>query len=194
MYTLFTDTDKLFNCNIDVDGISLQECRARIILEHPQLNMVFNGTIGSNGTVNIPIKKLKNLLPENAKGTMKLEIIADTSLFEAWTSEFKVDTEKKVSITEVNDNPITEKKRSPSIVVKINEETPAPKGFKKPTLSNKIAKHVSILEAEIKKLNATTEEQFNKVVETYGSITKRKNILTENDMKVIKKQLIKKIF
>jgi hypothetical protein len=44
MYNLFTDSDKVFNCKVDVQGVPLSECYSRIILETNTINLIFKGS------------------------------------------------------------------------------------------------------------------------------------------------------
>ena len=190
MYKLFTDVDKNFQCQVDVDGVSLNECKARILVESDALNLVFMGTIQSNGICTVPIKRLKDILPEDTTGNIKLEVIADNTLFEAWNSDFVVKTSKKVTIKEVKDveASITEAPSERKVSVSVKEVNGKPK----PKV-DKLKPHMAILQSEMKKLNINTLDKFNKMMETYKDITTKKGVLTENDIKVIQKRLIKKI-
>ena len=98
MYKLFTDKVEIFECDGKLDGASLTNSIARIIVESQDVNLLFNGTVSADGKCRIPIKKLKGLLGENSKGTIKLEIIADDTYFVPWSSGFAVQTAKKVTV------------------------------------------------------------------------------------------------
>ena len=98
MYKLFTDKVELFECDVKLEGASLKNSVARIVIESEEVNLLFNGEITSEGKCKIPIKKLRGLLGENSKGTLKLEIIAEDTYFVPWTSEFAVQAAKKVTV------------------------------------------------------------------------------------------------
>lgn len=98
MYKLFTDKTELFECNIKLEGASLKNSHARLLVESDDLNLMFKGTISSTGKCQIPIKKLKGLLDENISGNVKLEVIADDTYFTPWESKFTVDTSRKVTV------------------------------------------------------------------------------------------------
>ena len=98
MYKLFTDKVELFECDVKLEGASLKNSVARIVIESEDVNLLFNGEITSEGKCKIPIKKLRGLLGENTKGTLKLEIIAEDTYFVPWTSEFSVQAAKKVTV------------------------------------------------------------------------------------------------
>lgn len=98
MYKLFTDKTELFECSIKLEGASLSNSQARLIIESPDVNLLFNGEIDESGKCKIPVKKLKGLLDENTKGNIKLEVIADDTYFTPWESPFSVQASKKVTV------------------------------------------------------------------------------------------------
>jgi hypothetical protein len=98
MYKLFTDKTEIFECKVKIDGASLSNSHARLIIESEDLNLLFKGKIDADGNCKIPIKRLKGILPESMKGEIKLEVIADDTYFIPWKSEFSVDASKKVVV------------------------------------------------------------------------------------------------
>ena len=98
MYKLYTDKQENFECKLKLEGASLKEAFARLILESEDMNLVYNGTIDSNGKCNVPIKKLRGILDESTKGEMKLEVVAEDVYFQPWQSEFIIETAKKLSV------------------------------------------------------------------------------------------------
>jgi hypothetical protein len=98
MYKLYTDKTEIFECKVKIDGASLSNSKARLIIESEDLNLLFNGRIDEHGNCKIPIKRLKGILPESMKGEIKLEVIADDTYFVPWKSEFSVDASKKVVV------------------------------------------------------------------------------------------------
>lgn len=98
MYKLYTDKTEIFECKVKIDGASLSNSKARLIIESEDLNLLFNGRIDEHGNCKIPIKRLKGILPESMKGEIKLEVIADDTYFIPWKSEFSVDASKKVVV------------------------------------------------------------------------------------------------
>jgi hypothetical protein len=103
MYVLYTDKSEEFKCHIDVEGTALSSTKARVVLENKDLNLMFEGSIDTSGNCVIPIKKLKNLLPEGSEGNMKLEVIADDTYFSPWEDSFSVKVNKKVTVEVFND-------------------------------------------------------------------------------------------
>jgi len=126
MYKLFTDKSEVFECSINLEGASLNKSVARILIESKDYNLVFNGSINSNGVCKIPIKKLKGLLPENSKGNIKLEVIAEDTYFTPWDSTYSVDASKKVTVeVKQQEKKIIESKPKISVKeIKRNLETP----------------------------------------------------------------------
>ena len=98
MYTLYTDKQELFECSISLEGASVKNSKVRLVVEADNLNLLFKGTIDSNGKCTVPIKKLKNLLEESTKGKIRLEVIAEDTYFTPWESDFEVETARKVTV------------------------------------------------------------------------------------------------
>ena len=98
MYKLYTDKQENFECKLKLEGASLKEAFVRLILESEDMNLIFKGTIDSNGKCNIPIKKLRGILGESTKGEMKLEVVAEDVYFQPWQSEFIVESARKLKV------------------------------------------------------------------------------------------------
>ena len=97
-YKLFTDKKEIFECKITLEGASLTQAISRMIVETQDLKLLFEGTIDKDGNCKVPIKKLRGLVGEDTKGTMKLEVIAEDTYFLPWESDFEVDTAKKIKV------------------------------------------------------------------------------------------------
>ena len=113
MYKLFTDKAELFECSISLQGASLKESRARLVVETPDYSLLFNGNISKSGKCEIPIKKLKGLIDEDTTGNIRLEVIAEDTFFTPWESDFEVETSKKVTVevkSQTTKKPIIEAK------------------------------------------------------------------------------------
>ena len=122
MYTLYSDKTNVFECDIQLEGASLNDSVARIIVEGNGINLMYTGDISSQGNCKITIPKLKNLVKEN--GNLKLEVIADDMYFNPWNSEFDVKASKKltVEVKQQTKTPIIESK--PKVKVNIINDTP----------------------------------------------------------------------
>ena len=120
-YKLYTDKSEIFECKITLEGASLKDATSRIVVNTPDLKLMFEGTIDNQGNCKIPIRKLRGLFGENDKGTIRLEVIAEDTYFLPWESDFIVNTSKKIKV-EVKgqqNQPITESKKSkkPKMIV-----------------------------------------------------------------------------
>jgi|TARA_Y100000389_G_C17219894_1_gene392811 hypothetical protein len=98
MYRLFIDKAEVFECDIKVEGTSLNKSKARLIIETKNYSLLFDGKIDSSGKCSIPIKKLKGLIEENSKGSIRLEVIAEDTYFTPWETTFEVEASKKVVV------------------------------------------------------------------------------------------------
>ena len=95
-YLLYRDKPENFTCDIAIEGAKLNQSEARIIIESEDWNLVFPGKI-IGGKCTVPMKKL-SLFEEGCKGKIKLEIIAEDTLFVPWEENFTVKTSKKVAV------------------------------------------------------------------------------------------------
>jgi len=124
MYKLYTDKQETFECDIQLEGASLANSTARLVIETEDLALLFKGTINTSGKCTIPVKKLKGLLGESSKGNIKLEVIAEDTYFTPWESQFEVETSKKVTVeVKSQQKPVIAEKTKPTIKVEnIKEE------------------------------------------------------------------------
>jgi len=117
-YKLYTDKQEIFECNIFLEGASLTKATSRIIVETQDLKLLFEGTIDKDGNCKVPIKKLRGLVGEDTKGTIKLEVIAEDTYFLPWESDFEVDTAKKIKVEVKQQSKPLVKSSKPKMVVK----------------------------------------------------------------------------
>jgi len=98
MYKLYTDKSELFECDVKITGASLAKSKARLVVETSDYSLMFNGKIDSTGKCSIPIRKLRGLVDEDTKGSIKLEVIAEDTYFTPWTSDFEIQASKQVTV------------------------------------------------------------------------------------------------
>ena len=113
MYKLFTDKSELFECDIKLQGASLNKSKARLVVETQDYSLMFNGSISKGGKCEIPIRKLKGLINEDTTGNIRLEVIAEDTFFTPWETDFEVETSKKVTVevkSQTTKKPIIEAK------------------------------------------------------------------------------------
>tara|TARA_R110000851_G_scaffold8466_1_gene32566 strand:+ start:1139 stop:1702 length:564 start_codon:yes stop_codon:yes gene_type:complete len=187
MYKLFTDKTELFECDIKIEGASLKNSTARLVVETNDYSLMFNGKINSAGKCEIPIRKLKGLIDESSKGNIRLEVIAEDTYFTPWKSEFEINASKKVTV-EV-------KSQSSKKVIKENQVQVS---NIKQEVTKKDIDHVTNImkllvreDINLKNLHLK-KDRVNKIVATY---TKHKPLMEHRRKDVIKgvlKSLYKK--
>jgi len=127
MQKFYRDKSKIFECNVSVDGATIAETKARLVLEFPNdRNLLFYGNIQENGKCEIVVPPLKEI--DECEGTAILEIIAESTYFESWTDDFALDTNKKVTVEMVEKKGATieEKKIVPHVKVISKSEEKRP--------------------------------------------------------------------
>lgn len=150
-YSLYSDKVNKFNCNIDVEGTSLSNSKARLVIETNDLSYIFNGKINDSGICEVEIPKTKNFLPEGTKGNIKLEVIADDVFFEPWNSDFNVKTSKKVNVVVQE-----QQEEKPKLRVTINEQKIEPE--------KKIEKSIPSIKKEKSEKLVLTKDQLERLI------------------------------
>lgn len=161
MYKLYTDKTEVFECKVKIDGASLSNSQARLIIESEDLNLLFKGKIDENGNCKIPIKKLKGLLPESMNGEIKLEVIADDTYFIPWKSEFSVDAAKKVVVEIKSQDAEMITENAPKVVVTEIKNDTSTESFVKPTNESKITINSVIKEHVVNLMRLLLREDIN---------------------------------
>jgi hypothetical protein len=162
---LYTDKNELFECNIKVDGTSLDNTKARIVLESSKWNLVFYGKIDGAGKCSIDISKL-NILNEGEHGNMRLEVIADDSMFVPWEDDFSIKKSKKVTVEVLtkSDNTLLENKTKVTV-------SNIPKKVEDIVIVNTKIEDKGINEVVSKlKLHNITLKNFNNNIKTFEKI------------------------
>ena len=122
MYKLYTDKKEIFECDISLEGASLKDAKARLVVETDNISLLYKGAIGSNGNCKVPIRKLRGILDESTKGTIKLEVIAEDTYFVPWESDFKVETAKSVTVEIKSQSPrVIKETKKPRMVAKVKK-------------------------------------------------------------------------
>tara|TARA_B100000963_G_C22630971_1_gene674908 strand:+ start:3409 stop:3972 length:564 start_codon:yes stop_codon:yes gene_type:complete len=173
MYKLFTDKAEIFECDIKVEGTSLSKSDARLVIETNDYSLLFKGKINASGHCEIPIKKLKGLINESSKGTIKLEVIAEDTYFTPWETDFEVHASKKVTVEvkSQNDKPLITEEKVKVANVK-NEITESEKDHVLNILKLLVTENINLKNLSLKK------NKVNKIIATY---------INENTLKDINK-------
>lgn len=98
---LFRDKMETFECEIQIEGARKDQTQVRMVVETEDWSLVFPGNF-NNGKCEVPIKKL-SILEEGMKGTMKLEVIVEDTIFVPWEENFTVKNSKNVKV-KMNEN------------------------------------------------------------------------------------------
>ena len=146
MYTLYSDKNNIFECDIQLEGASITQAFAREIVEGDNLNLVFNGDITSEGNCRIEMPKL-NMLKEG--GEMKLEIIADDMYFNPWNSDFELKKSKSVTVEVKQPTNKVIKENKATVKVNIPKEVKPKRRVSQP---KKTLKESNFTKQDLKKL------------------------------------------
>ena len=184
MYKLFTDKSELFECDIKIEGASLSNSSARLVVETSDYSLMFNGTINPAGKCKVPIRKLKGLIDESNKGNIRLEVIAEDTFFTPWETDFEVQASKKVTVEIKSQSPKKPIVETTGPKVKVTKV----KKVKKTSISESEKRHIlnimKLLIHENVNINnlSIKKDKLNKVIATY---TQFKPINESSKSKVI---------
>jgi|TARA_R110000744_G_scaffold305652_1_gene413996 hypothetical protein len=146
MYTLYSDKNNIFECDIQLEGASLSQAFARVIVEGEDLNLVFNGNINSEGNCRIEMPKL-TMLKEG--GEMKLEVIADDMYFNPWNSDFELKKSKSITVEVKQPTDKVIKENKATVKVNLPKETKLQRKVSQP---KKTIKESNFTKQDLKKL------------------------------------------
>ena len=154
----YKDSSKKFECSVKIEGTEYAKLKTRLILEFKDKILMFPGTV-KEGRVSIKVPSLSDIEDDSANAT--LEVIADSTYFEAWKSQVDVKNKKTIQVSEVSVG-----SDSPTIIVenivgesvkkqkrKIRKKVLTKKSIFKESCSNKNKKLVSKFVKEFQKLN-----------------------------------------
>ena len=123
MYKLLKDKNNEFQCEIKLEGASINNATARLFLEADGAEYSFKGEIDGNKCT-IPMGKLKKFANLLENGKIRLEILADDTLFVPYESDYVLEAEKSVTV-EVKQQ--VEAPKKPMMEVKVNTPVAEPK-------------------------------------------------------------------
>lgn len=165
MEVFFKDKSKLFEAKITVDGTTepLSECSARLILEFSNKNLLFYGETDDNGNCKFNIPPIKENYGD--KGKVKLEIVAESTLFKPWEDEFELKQRKtlKAEIVRNEGNILKEENIKVQIEKKLDYpsvifESIKKEGINKANLLKRISVVNNIITETVKKYNLPPSE------------------------------------
>jgi len=176
MYKFYKDKNENFECNIGLEGASLSNAQARLILENEEFNLVFNGQIDRSGKCVVPIKKLK-ILTEGLTGKLKLEVIVEEdTYFLPFQDEFIVDVNKKLTVEVIEQKDVKKK-----IIVEVKQ--------------NDVLKIVSEIYVKLKNKNINLQniKSHSKTISSIVGETIDKYKIQDKELKLIQEQLLNKL-
>ena len=106
---LYTDKSEVFECNVELQGVSMEQSSIRAILEFSDKKIMVDGSIQAGGKAAIQFPKLKQFAKEGEAGKMVLEVIADDAYFQPYEEMFSVATARKATVEVIKSKPATPK-------------------------------------------------------------------------------------
>lgn len=167
MYKLLKDKNNEFQCEIKLEGASIANATARLFLEADGAEYSFKGEIDGNKCI-IPMGKLKKFANLLESGKIRLEVLADDTLFVPYESNYQLEAEKSVTVEVKQQIEIAKK---PMMEVKVQEvaPTPQPKIEAKPIVQPIVERRNPI--SDIRKyLNERTN--FDGTINSFKSVIK----------------------
>ena len=172
MYKLLKDKVNEFQCQIKLVGASEKTAKVRLFLEGVGCEYSFKGTI--EGTrVSVNLGKLKSFSNLMESGKIRLEVIADDTLFVPYESTYAVEESKAVTVEVIENQSVVKK---PVVEVKMDTpkqvvKKPEPKNPAVNELKNYFIKYTSF-DGTIKSFQNLMKDNihknfFNKICENY---------------------------
>lgn len=158
----FKDKTKIFECKVLVEGASIENTQARLVLKFPEQNHLYYGKIDENNVCTIEVPALKEI--KGTKGEAILEVIADSTFFESWSGEIELKQSKSVKVEMISKDkkPINE---APKVSVELKEEKKI-----EPKIENKEPKKEIIKKVVSPKQKLLLMFKESKVVPTKGNL------------------------
>jgi hypothetical protein len=169
MYTLYLDKPDQFSCKVDIDGADLDDSQVRLVVEGQRHNLLFYGELSEDGSCTIPLAKLKGLLKEGAKGSMKLEVIAEDTFFTPWEGEYQAKASKKVVVEVAQQAPAKPKQK---VVVEVNQPKPQNKPNKVSNVNTKTLNFHTKALLETLRATGVNSTNYKANIGTIGALVK----------------------
>jgi hypothetical protein len=97
MYKLLKDKNNEFQCEIKLEGASAKDAKVRLFLEGDGCEYSFNGKIENEQCI-IPLGKLKKFANLLESGKIRLEVVADDTLFVPYENNYELEAERRVTV------------------------------------------------------------------------------------------------
>ena len=190
----FKDKSETFSCELEIEGAALKESSVRLRLDFENdLTHLLEGTIDDKGNCEVKVPPLKELKSKN--GTATLEVIAESTFFTPWESEFSIETSKTVGIKEVrlsnqSTDTLSEVRVKPTNQVK---SKPKPKQLAlevKKTISDKNKK---LVHKALQQFAKMSPKEKNQILETVNKFVPSKTMKNWSDRTFVSENQITKV-
>lgn len=178
-HIFYKDKGTLFEFKINVEGVDIDSTFARVILENNDRKYLFEGKI-KDGICSVDLPALKDL-KETKKSKLKVEVIADTSYFVPYESDYELKESKKVVVEMVS-------KKSESVKPKVIIEAIEKVEVKENKFDSKRKEFVSLFEKYKHEFN-TKPTVSSSQAKILSSFFVKKEYLKENDAPVFRKYI-----
>lgn len=173
--TFYKDSPSLFEVEVKIEGASLNESKARLLLEFDnEHTLLFNGTINSGGICKVTIPALKEI--KKSSGRAILEIIADDTYFEPWKSQFDIQNKKSIKlVSEATISSVANNKKivvnvqptKKSVLTESKKEKKLLDGILKETCSPEDRHRIKTVLSNFTKLQKNKKERLMKELKQY---------------------------
>lgn len=120
MYKLLKDKSNEFQCEIKLVGANEKTAKVRLFLEGTGCEYSFNGVIEST-KCRVNLGKLKNFTNLMESGKIRLEVIADDTLFVPYESTYVLEESKSVTVEVIE----SESSNTKKAMVEVKVDMPA---------------------------------------------------------------------
>jgi hypothetical protein len=161
MYKLLKDKNNEFQCEIRLEGTTSKNAKARLFLEADGCEYVFSGRIQNERCV-IPMGRLKKYANLLESGNIRLEIIAEDTVFTPYENTYELDEERKVTVEVIQPDYSIKK---PIVEVKVEQPKVAKKQKSKLDPVKEIKSYlqeISGFDGTIKSFKSAIKNESNK--------------------------------
>ncbi|MEO6301841.1 MAG: hypothetical protein ABIP51_01595 [Bacteroidia bacterium] len=178
MHIFYKDKPSLFEFKINVEGAELDNTFSRVILENNNRKYLFEGTI-KDGVCSIEIPALKEF-KETKTSKLLVEVVADSTYFAPYTSEYEVKESKKVVVEMIERKP---KQSKPTVIVEaIIKEELKPLAKKIEVKKNFEKEFISLFEKHKSSIKITkTTPLSSKMAIDISKFLTEKKVINPND-------------
>jgi len=190
----YKDKGETFSCELEIEGAAISESKVRLVLDFDQdRTYLFEGKIKDDGVCEVQIPALKEI--SSKKGKAQLEVIAESTFFTPWESDFVVETSKTVGIKEVrlsnqSTDTLSEVRVKPTNQVK---SKPKPKQLAlevKKTISDKNKK---LVHKALQQFAKMSPKEKNQILETVNKFVPSKTMKNWSDRTFVSENQITKV-